>query len=95
MKRRRKEWSHKKERENHFRKHFDSVWNNIQSVLYRCPAPDIVRTDENLCTGVGLGVCGRAFHEAKANARYDYPAVGTMAEKEKAGSVKVKENKYA
>lgn len=32
---------------------------------------------------------------SKANARYDYPAVGTMAEKETAGSVKVKENKYA
>lgn len=66
MKHRRKEWSHKKERENHFRKHFDSAWNNIQSVLYRCPAPDIGRTDENLCTGAGMGVCGRAFHGAKA-----------------------------
>lgn len=65
-KRKRKEWSHKKERETDFGKHFDSAWNNIQSVLYRCPAPDIVGTDKNLCTGAGLGVCGRTFHRAKA-----------------------------
>ena len=47
-------------------KHFDSAWNNIQSVLYRCPAPDIVGTDENLCNGVCMGMCGRAFYGAKA-----------------------------
>lgn len=66
MKRRRKEWSHKKERKTDFSKHFDSAWNNIQSVLYRCPAPDIVGTDENLCNGACMGMSGRAFHGAKA-----------------------------
>lgn len=65
-KRKRKEWSHKKERKTDFGKHFDSAWDNIQSVLYRCPAPDFVRADGNLCTGDDLGKCCRAFHRAKA-----------------------------
>lgn len=66
LKRKRKGWRYKKERKTDFGKHFDSIWNNVQFVFYRCFASDIVRTDENLCTGACMGVCGRDFHGAKA-----------------------------